>query len=534
MSRFDVVVIGSGAGGAPVAERLAASGAKVLVIERGRAYKREDFDRDEIEWCRRDRFVPSPKSDPHTRRNDEGQHAVPTTDGWISTVVGGGTVHMGGYLLRADAADAKQGARLSSEKGHTALDWAVPFDDIARFYPVAEKELGVSGAPGGAPALADHPLAKKVEAAASALGLPCTKTPRGILTEARPDEDRRACHYHDLCASYGCPDDAKASMSATYLRRGQRTGNLTLWPETRALRIEHDGKGTAKGVRVLRPGKGEELIEAGAVVVACGAIESARLLLLSGEGLNPGGNVGKHLWFSLFVETTGFFLKDAHADVEELLAGSPFLNRTVLHGGHLPTARVQAAGVDRAGTLQVGFVHDNPIHRAERVATEGGLLWGRGLKEALRRAFRDGRQVVVEGFGESVPHPGSYIDLDPRVRDSLGLPAARITYFHHPRDRRVAGEMAKDARALLENMGAVDVRVTRPLSETVVLQGGTCRFGESAKDSVVDRDGCVHGTKNVFVSDGAALPSSTCVPITLTLVANALRTAERIRARMGA
>ena len=66
---FDAVVVGSGAGGSPLACLLCEAGWKVLLVERGRAYQKSDFDRDEIEWCRRDRFVPSPKTDPHTRRS---------------------------------------------------------------------------------------------------------------------------------------------------------------------------------------------------------------------------------------------------------------------------------------------------------------------------------------------------------------------------------------------------------------------------------------------------------------------------------
>lgn len=531
---FDVVVIGSGAGGSPVAERLASAGAKVLVVERGPAFKREDFDRDEIEWCRRDRFVPSPKDDPHTRRPNNGARAMPTTDGWISTVVGGGTVHMGGYMLRAHDDDARQGSRAKGLEGQSALDWPIPFAELARYYPIAERELGVSGAPGGAlPPLADHSLSALVDEAAKARGLSSIKTPRGILTAPRPDDDRLVCSYHDLCASYGCPADAKSSMSATYLRRAERSGNLTLWPETRALSLlaSADGK-SATGVKVLRKGAGELDVKARVVVVACGAIESARLLLLSGEPFTRSGQVGKNLWFSLFVEASGFFSKDKHAAVPDLMAGSPFLNRTVMQGGHLDGARAKEAGVDRTGTLQFNFVHDNPIHRAERVATEGGLLWGAKLKQALARSFLGGRTVVVEGFGESLPHPGAYVDLDPRANDPLGKPAARITYSHHPRDTVVAREMAKDMRALLESMGAEDIRVTRTLSETTVLQGGTCRMGTSPSDSVIGPDGAMHGLPNVFVTDGGALPSSTTVPITLTIVANALRTAEHIKARL--
>jgi choline dehydrogenase-like flavoprotein len=536
MSSFDVVIVGSGAGGSPVAAHLAESGAKVLVIERGKRYESAAYDRDEIEWCRRDRFVPSPRTDPHTRRGDEGMNARPTTDGWISTIVGGGTVHMGGYFLRADPADAKQKTRLAAEGGHSAIDWAVPFEEIEKLYPVVEKETGVSGAPAPlkTPPLPDHPIAAKVEKAARARQLDVIPTPRGILTAPRPEDKRRACTYHDLCASYGCPDDAKASTAVTYLRRAERTGNLTLWAEARALEVLVGADGQASGVKVQRKGQPPEDVTAKIVVVACGAIESARLLLLSDPRLNPNKQVGRNLWFSLFVEATGFFDKDKHKDVQHLMAGSPFLNRTVMPGGHLPPARQKEAGVDRSGTLQVNFVHDNPIHRAERVATEGGLLWGAKLKQALHKSFRGGRTVIVEGFGESVPHAGAYVDLDPRVRDSLARPAARITYFHHPRDQKVAKAMAADMRALLEGMGADDVAITRPIAETTVLQGGTCRFGDDPKTSATAPEGHLHGVSNVYVTDGGSLPSSTAVPITLTILANATRIAGHIKKRLGA
>jgi choline dehydrogenase-like flavoprotein len=537
---FDAVVVGSGAGGAPLACRLCEAGWKVLLVERGRAYQRGDFDRDEIEWCRRDRFVPAPRTDPHTRRSDEGQRAGLTSDGWISTVLGGGTVHMGAYLLRAHPDDARQATRVQAgalDRGHSALDWAVPFDDVARYYDVAERDLGVSGGRGsGLPFLAEHALARRVDVAAKTLGMTAQPTPRGILTAARPDDDRLPCAYRQLCASYGCPNDAKSSMPATYLRRAQKTANLTVWTESVATRVTRDAatkKASGVVVRRLTDGS-EQTVTAGVVVVAGGAIESARLLLLSGEGFNVGGQVGRNLWFSLFVEVAGFFDKDKHADVAELMGGSPFVNRSVRVDGALPVGLQQAARVDRTGMFQVGFAHDNPIHRAERIATEsvaGKVLWGADLKRALRRGFRGGRQVILEGFGEMLPHPGMYIDLDPEVRDRFGLPVARLTVWHHGRDQRVAAQMQKDGVALLQGMGADDTRVWRALSETTVLQGGTCRFGDDPQTSVIDRDGALHGTAHVWVADGGALPSSLTVPTTLTIVANSLRTADRLIAR---
>jgi choline dehydrogenase-like flavoprotein len=541
MSGFDVVVVGSGAGGSPLACVLCEAGFKVLMIERGRAYQKTDFDRDEIEWSRRDRFVPSPQTDPHTRRNDEGQRAGLTTDGWISTVLGGGTVHMGAYLLRANAADAMQGTRLSAagERAHSAIDWAVPFADVAAFYDRAEAELGVSGT-GDMPFLSAHALASVVDDAAKRVGLPSVPTPRGILSAARPDEDRLACAYRQLCASYGCPNDAKNSMPATYIRRAQKTGNLTIWTRsvvTTLLLDEGDAKKKrARGVRVRKIDEGRDVdVGASIVVVAAGAIESARLLRLSGPAFNSRDQVGKNVWFSLFVEVGGFFDKKKHAGIADLMTGSPFINRSIRTDGVLSATDAVAANVDRSGMFQVSFVHDNPIHRAERIATEtlddGKLLWGTPLKMALRRQFREGRQVILEGFGEMTPHVGSSIDLDPEVRDQFDQPVARITQWHHPRDKRVAKKMADDGVALLGAMGAADVKTLKTLSSTMVLQGGTCRFGTDADTSVTTPDGHLHDVDNVYVSDGGSLPSSLTVPSTLTIIANSLRIAETLKKR---
>ncbi|OGQ25675.1 MAG: hypothetical protein A2138_22780 [Deltaproteobacteria bacterium RBG_16_71_12] len=515
-----------------MAQRLAAAGMNVLLLERGKRFTKMQFeDRDEIEWCRRDRFVPSILTDPHTRRADAAGKATPTTDGWISSILGGGTIHMSGFFLRAQREDARLGSRLKEQgtTGHSAIDWAVPFDDIARHYPAVEDEMGVSGIAGGKlAALAEHPMAQRAEATAKKLGLPIERTPRAILTQARPDDDRQACAYRLVCASYGCPNDARGSMLVTYLRRGEGSGKVTVWTEALVTRLEKAAPDRVSGVRVKRLDKGgaEETVTAGTVVLACGAIESARLLLLSGDGFNPGGNVGKHLWFSLYVDVNGWFPK---ASFPEVMAGSPFIHRSLMVGGKLKKDEAVALGLDRAGMLDLLWQHDNPIHRAERLAIEGGgTLWGRALKERIKAQFTEGRSMLCEGFGESIPHPGAYVDLDSTTKDQHGLPAARLTYAHHPRDRKVAEHLGKTGLAVLKGMGAQNAFVRVGIGETLILQGGTTRFGDEAKDSVTSPDGLVHGIKNLYVTDGGVLPSSMTAPGTLTIVANALRVAEGI------
>jgi choline dehydrogenase-like flavoprotein len=529
---YDVIVIGSGAGGAPVAQRLATAGMNVLMVERGKRFDKKDFEqRDEIEWCRRDRFMPSILTDAHTRRSDEGQKGNPTTDGWISVILGGGTVHMSGFFLRARPEDAKLATRMKDEgvTGHTAIDWAVPFEDIAKYYPIVEEELGVSGVEGGKLApLVEHELSKRADAAAKKLGIPIMRTPRAILTEPRPDEDRQSCAYRLTCASYGCPNDARGSTLVSYIRKGEKTGKLTVRTETYATKIERDAadKTRAKGVRLksLKDGS-EETVTAGIVVLAASAIESARLLLLSGEGFNPGGNVGKNLWFSLYVDVNGWFAKDKFP---EAMTGSPFIHRTLNYGGTVSDADKAQYGIQRAGALDLLWQHDNPIHKAERVATETGLFWGTNLKKRMLEAFTGGRTMLCEGFGESLPHAGAYIDLDPDVKDQHGLPVARITHFHHPRDGKVADALGATGTKVLTEMGATDVRVRVRMGETVILQGGTCRFSTSDKDGVTSPEGTLHGMKNVYVTDGGVIPSSLTSPSTETILANALRIADGI------
>ena len=253
--------------------------------------------------------------------------------------------------------------------------------------------------------------------------------------------------------------------------------------------------------------------------------------MLSGDGFNPNGNVGKHLWFSLYVDVNGWFPK---AKFPEVMAGSPFIHRTINHGGVLSAKQQAALGVDRTGSLDLLWQHDNPIHRAERVATEGGLFWGSTLKKKLKTAFLDGRTMLCEGFGESLSHPGAYIDLDPDRNDQHGLPVARITHWHHPRDQVVADALGQTGTQVLQELGAEDVRVRVRLGETMVLQGGTCRFGDDGKNSVTSPEGTVHGLRNLYVTDGSVIPSSGTAPGTQTIIANALRISDRILKARGA
>lgn len=533
----DACVVGSGAGGASVALALARAGLRVVVLEKGPRLRREQFVHDELSIVRRNLFVPFVADEPHLARARVDEQAELGTFGWISCVVGGGTVHWAGYAFRLHPDDFRRRTITGGVAGSSLADWPISYDELEPWYDQAERELGVSGRAGASrrepprsqpyplPPVDTHPLAARVDEAASALGWQAYPTPRAVLSQ--PYQGRAACRYCDFCASYGCEVGAKGSTLEAMLPKAEATGSCVVRDRAMAVEVSVDGHGRARGV-VWRDAQGVDREQrARAVVLACSAIETPRLLLRSTSSVFPdglanfSGNVGKHAMFLTKSGAAADFSFSRAEPIAGLAARHPFLGRTV---------RDHEA---EAGTLVVELAPPSPIATAERlsIADGGGTLWGAALKDRLRRWYRDGKHVDVEGFSETLPREHNRVELDPEVLDRFGLPAARVTFEHHDDDLRRSVALGARARELLQAMRPDRLEEPQAGGTFDVLQAGSCRFGGDPEHSVLDRDCRAHDVDNLYVVDGSVLPTSGAVPPTLTIVANALRVGDAIAAR---
>lgn len=542
----DVCIIGSGAGGAPLALELGRAGFKVVLLEKGAWYQQTDFVHDEILNSRRNFFMPLPWDEPHLWRTGSDQPFTRSNEAWTANCVGGGTVHMSGFFYRLKPVDFRVKTELGAPKGSNVVDWPITYKDLAPYYDKAEAELGVSGnavphpflepRTGNypMPPLAEHPVAEALDQAAKALGWHAIPTARGI--NSRPYRGRDACVYCALCGSYGCEHGAKASTAASLIPAALATGNVELRAKCMATEITVDAQGNAKSVVYLDADGATQEQPARIIVSSCTAVESARLLLNSKSarfpnGLaNDNGLVGKNLLFSSFGQSKATFsIAKRSAELPWLTSSMPFINRSLQDFYVLPDERF---GFRKGGTLGFMWAHPNPIFAAVGLAKKGpNGVFGKALKDKLRE-YRDSRILEFEIYGEYLSNDGTFVGVDPNVKDKFGLPVAAITVQRHPVDLKMTKFLVERGEEVLAAMKPDRLDRVGTAGETTILQGGTCRFGKDAATSVLDPDCRAHAVKNLYVVDGSFLPTSGGVPLTLTIAANSFRVADRLIARL--
>lgn len=550
---YDICVIGSGAGGGPIAYELSKAGKSMVVLEKGPWFKTEDFTKDEIACCRRSVYTPNLRDERHViedLNNNEwiGKSTYDTgRDFWNGNMVGGSSNVMSGYFHRLKPEDFRLLSEFGKIDGANIVDWPISYDDLEPYYTKVEKVVGVSGKVVDHPFLeprstndfpfsktAEHPIAQRIDNACSNLGFNSIPTPRAILSQNALG--RNACSYSNYCGSYGCSTDAKGSARAALLNPALETGNCTIIPNAMVYKLVSDSTGKVVSAKYYNNSGQSKSITAHIYVVACQASESARLLLMSPgpkhqNGLaNNSNQVGKHLIYSGGGSGSGDIMYKNYTDTEiaQLKINGMFVNRSLQDWYIINDTSFGKRA--KGGTIDFLFRHANPIAKANSQKWgKDGLLWGQPLKDKIKSYFTEGRHIRFEIFNDWLPTDNCFVTLDPKVKDKWGNPVARIRIGNHHHDLKVGNYIAKKAVSVLKEMGAVNISSNISSSPPPNLVAGGCRFGDDPKTSVLNADCRVHDTENLYVTDASFMPTGGSVPYTWTIYANSFRVADKIK-----
>jgi choline dehydrogenase-like flavoprotein len=413
--------------------------------------------------------------------------------------------------------------------GSTLEDWPIGYAEMEPWYEKAEREIGVSGDvepdpfkgprrnPLPMPPLQPRPREYEIlRPAALRLGLHPFDTP--LLINSVPRDGRSACMRIRWCVGFACETNAKNGTHNTVIPRALATGNAWLRTECKVKEVLTDARGRATGVAYFDEKDRLQEQPADLVVVACGATESARLLLLSKSRLHPSGLgnrydwVGRNLNGHTYTGAVGFFEQVTYDDV------GPGVCISVCDYNH-GTPGLAGGGMlaNEFIRLPFQFSDDQP---------PGTPAWGKPHKDFMRRYYP--RNVMIQGPTQDMPIWDARVELDPTVKDFWGIPVLRLSGDRHPHTIEIANRQAERAEAWLLEAGAVATyqrRAGRGLSGHQH-QSGTCRMGDDPKTSVVDASGRVHDVPNVFVIDASVHVTNGGFNPVLTIFANAFRCAD--------
>jgi len=542
--RYDVVVVGSGAGGGAAASVYAAAGRSVLVVEAGAWGEDAELVGDHLRSARAtfgfaQAAGPAITGHPRVLRHGGEELTVGPTDGrWsnIASVLGGGTRVFGAQAWRFTQADFRMASTYGVPDGSALADWPIGYDELEPYYTRAEWAMGVAGNPDGdvtaMPRSRDYPmpplpLASAVAPLASgarSIGIRTTAVPLMVNTVAYGG--RAACVRCAECIGFACPIGARAGSHNTTLADAIATGRCRVVVRTAASRLVTEPSGRVVAIELVTDagsGPQRRVISADEFVIAAGAIESARLLLNSPHDREPDGlgnnadQVGRYLQAHAYAGATGVFAED----VVDLLGPGPSIATCDFRHGN--------DGIVGGGMLANEFV--STPSSTYSYLTQAGLLpwWGQESKDGMRRMARRMHRLV--GPIQEVTSADSRVRLFPGVRDRLGIPVAQLEGSLHPEDIRTAAFLAERAAEWLAASGAERVAVNQ-LPEVGAgpsggqHQAGTCRMGDDPATSVVDPLGRVWGHENVRVADGSVHVTNGGVNPVLSIVANALRIAD--------
>lgn len=555
LAKTDVVIVGMGATGGVAALPLTNAGLKVVGLEAGGWLSPRDFAPDElrngprnwpqsIQKAAQEAPTVRPSSD---KKAKQGGHPM-------MNAVGGTSMHYWAQSWRLNPWDFNVVTETRNRygvdripSGSTVEDWPFGYDELEPYYEKVEYTIGVSGQAGNLQGkkisggnifegerrrdypmkpLRSSPFTKLMDTAARGLNWDPFQGPAAITTELF--DGRPPCQYHGFCNKGGCHVQAKSSTAVTVVPKAIDTGNLEVVTFARVTEIVVDDSGRVSGVNYLK-GSENFFQPADVVLLASYAYENVRLLQLSKSpafpnGLaNNSGQVGRH-YFSHHqgAPVTALFERDLHNWYGLPAQGVAIDNWADDNFDHSQLNFIGGANL---------WVHTDrrPISAA-KMSTFGktSSAWGSDWKSfIMKNADRTNTAYIQK---TTLPYESNFLDLDPVVKDSIGLPVTRITAQYHENEKRIAAYAQNKMEQWYKEAGAIEVikhGLGHAMEASTHAYGGA-RMGLNAETNVVNQWGFAHEVPNLGVLGAAVMGTSGSRNPTLTAQALAWRTAEHL------
>ncbi len=554
--KYDVVIVGSGAGGGMATKILTDSGLTVALMEAGPFFDPANPDQQlHLKWPyespRRGRGSTRAFGDFHASYGDWKVDGEPYEmkgdtkfNWWRSRMLGGRTNHWGRISLRFGPNDFKR-------KSIDGLgdNWPISYEDIKPFYEKVDKLIGVTGTkeniynepdgfflPPAKPRLHEMYYKKGAEKA----GVKVIPSRLSILTK-RISNERGVCYYCGNCGrSCGVYADFSASSCLVFPSQRNAQGRLDLYVNSMVREVSVDKSGKPNGiVYVNKDDKKEYKINAKVVVLAASACESARILLNSKSpyhenGLGNSSNmVGKYLHDSTGTNNLAFIpdLMNRKTYNEDGMGNMHLYSPWWLDNKNLDFPRgyhIEIYGGLGAPSYGTGF-NFNSLNSFFGIEVGG---YGDRVRDEVKKYY--GSTIGFNTRGESVPNINNYCEIDPEKKDKYGIPVLRFNYSWTDYERKQANHMNETVKEIVNNIGGhllwenggPDNGLLTP--GEVIHEVGTTRMGDNPRKSVVNKYEQLHDAKNVFIVDGGPFVSQADKNPTWTIMALSWRTSEYI------
>jgi choline dehydrogenase-like flavoprotein len=547
---YDAIVIGSGVSGGYAAKELTEKGMRVLVLEKGKKFDHvtayEPSYKDPWDFKYNGLLTNEQKAS-HPKLSRDYPYNEMTEKYWMNDsdalykevkrfdwfrpdIVGGKSIMWGRQTYRLSDIDFE-----ANLKDGIAVDWPIRYKEIAPWYSYVEKHVGISGEALGLPQLPDSEFLKPMDMYCvekevrkriekNFPGRNMTIGRVANLSEAKEAQlkiGRSACQYRNKCR-LGCPYGAYFSTQSCTLPPAAKTGLLTLRPDSIVSEILFDNaKQKATGVRVIDSVTKDVREYFAKIIFVCGSTVATTALLLNSKsarfqnGLgNDSGELGHNLMDHHFkIGASGTW----EGDEDKYYIGRR------ANGIYIP--RYRNIGNDKRDYLR-GFGYQGSGSRASWNRGANDMSFGADYKDSMTKPGP--WMMNLGGFGETLPYHENKMYLDPTDKDKWGIPLVVFDAEFKENEKKMRKDMMEDAREMLESAGLKNVRAfdNGSYPGMAIHEMGTARMGRDPKTSVLNGNNQLHGVKNVFVTDGACMTSTSCVNPSLTYMALTARAAD--------